>query len=304
MLIFDQLKKNDPQLRMVAIAVLCGLGVLAAGLWWVQIVSKRDYEARLEMQSYRTVRMPAVRGKILDKNGAVLAENRASYNVSLYLDELRTNFVAAVQTKVARKRAELKHAMEQEQSRLGRELKAQERKAFLLSAKEKEPLAQAARYEVVSNVVTQIGHRLGQPYVLNPTNFHRHYKGSLALPLQVVTHLTAAQLAVFSEQCSELPGADLEIQSMRFYPCGTTACHVLGSLRRDEESVAGEEAFFSYRLPDYRGWVGVEYGYDDYLHGKAGVKTMRVNNVGYRQADTVWQAADTGRNVILTIDLE
>ena len=31
MLIFDQLKKDDPHLRLVAIAVLSGLGILLAG---------------------------------------------------------------------------------------------------------------------------------------------------------------------------------------------------------------------------------------------------------------------------------
>src|SRR5439155_11463549 len=88
MLIFDQLEKNDPQLRVVALLLLSGLGVLLSGLWWVQFVSGRDYQAHLEMQSFRTVRIPAVRGKILDRNGTVLAENRAGYNVSLYLEEL------------------------------------------------------------------------------------------------------------------------------------------------------------------------------------------------------------------------
>ena len=39
MLIFDQLKKNDPQLRALAVVVLGGLCVLLAGLWWVQVVS-------------------------------------------------------------------------------------------------------------------------------------------------------------------------------------------------------------------------------------------------------------------------
>ncbi len=44
MLIFDQLKKNDPQLRVIAIFVLGGLSLLLAGLWWVQVVSARDYQ--------------------------------------------------------------------------------------------------------------------------------------------------------------------------------------------------------------------------------------------------------------------
>ena len=94
MLIFDQLKKEDPQLRLVSLAVLAGLGVLLAGLWWVQVVSARDYQANLETQSFRSVRIPAVRGKILDRDGAVLAENRPTYSISLYLDELRGAFAS------------------------------------------------------------------------------------------------------------------------------------------------------------------------------------------------------------------
>ena len=70
MLIFDELKKNDPQLRLVAVVLAGGLCILLAGLWWVQIVSAREYQSHLETQSYRTVRIPAARGKILDRAAA------------------------------------------------------------------------------------------------------------------------------------------------------------------------------------------------------------------------------------------
>ena len=35
MLIFDQLKKDDRQLRLLALVVFAGMFVLFAGLWWV-----------------------------------------------------------------------------------------------------------------------------------------------------------------------------------------------------------------------------------------------------------------------------
>src|SRR6185436_4015261 len=92
MFVFDQLKKEDSQLRMVAFGILVGLGVLVAGLWWVQIVSAKEYQAHLETQSFRSVRMPAIRGKILDRNGYALADNQPTYNLSLYLEELRDDF--------------------------------------------------------------------------------------------------------------------------------------------------------------------------------------------------------------------
>jgi len=303
MLIFDQLKKNDPQLRAVALLFLCGLGVLAAGLWWVQIVSAREYQAHLEKQSFRTVRIPAVRGKVLDRNGLILAENRPAYNISLYLEELRKDFDAAYLQDVARARGELKRQMDGQQRRFARKLKSQEKKAFLLSAKEKSLLRQRARYEVASNVVAQISQRLGQPLSLDATNFQRHYEARLALPLPIATNITPAQIAIFSEQCAGANGVDLEMQSTRFYPFTNIAAHIIGWLRRDDDSVEGEEAFFSYRLPDYRGELGVEFGYDKYLRGKAGVKSVVVNNVGYRQAENVWQQGEAGANVVLTIDL-
>src|SRR6266545_7347317 len=92
MIVFDQLKKNDPYLRTVTWGVLAGLGVLFAGLWWVQVVSHKHYAENQKAQSFRTVRIPAVRGKILDRHGVALAENQPSYNVILYLDELREEF--------------------------------------------------------------------------------------------------------------------------------------------------------------------------------------------------------------------
>ena len=41
MLIFDQLRKNDPQLRVITWGVLLGMGALFVGLWYVQVISHR-----------------------------------------------------------------------------------------------------------------------------------------------------------------------------------------------------------------------------------------------------------------------
>ena len=138
----------------------------------------------------------------------------------------------------------------------------------------------------------QVSQRLRQPLWLNPTNFERHYLTRLALPFPVVTNLTPAQIALFEEQSTSPMGVDLEVQSTRWYPYGTNAAHLLGHLRRDDESQEGEEAFFSFRMPDYRGEVGVEYGFDKELRGTAGAKSVLVNNAGYRQTENVWSPAE------------
>ena len=122
MLIFDQLKKNDPQLRILAVVILIGFLVLTGGLWWVQIVSSKDYQASLQTQSVRTVRIPAVRGKILDRNGAVLAENRPAYNLVLHLDEMRGDFEAAYKPERQRVLSQLKEDREAMERSLHRSL--------------------------------------------------------------------------------------------------------------------------------------------------------------------------------------
>jgi penicillin-binding protein 2 len=299
MIVFDQLKRDDPQLRLLTIVVLAGVVVLLAGLWWVQIVSARDYQANLETQSFRTVRIPAVRGKILDRNGVTLAENRPVYNVSLYLEELRDDFqktyAQSRPTKVITNHAAF----------WKRWLGASNVQTQLVKLNRSQitALTWQAREQVASNVTQQISVRLQRPLPFDVTDFRRHYTNRLALPYPIAKKIDASQIARFEEQSANAQGVDLEIQSDRFYPNGTTAAHLLGHLSRDDSSIEGEEAFFNYRLPDYRGVLGIEGGYDLSLHGHAGAKSVLVNNLGYRQTENIWTPAEPGSNVVLTIDL-
>jgi len=303
MFIFDQLRTDDAHLRAVAVTVLAGLGILLGGLWWVQVVSADEYRTRLERQSFRTVRIPAVRGQILDRNGRALAESRPTYNISLYCEELHDTFDAVYAEKATRARATLKLALQERENQLHRKLTKAERRPFLFTAAQRNALRREARCEVASNVVAQVSQRLRQPLSLAVTNFEQHYQKRLALPYPLLTDLTPAQIARFEEQSTSPLGVDLEILPTRCYPYGTTATHALGHLLRDDSSVEGEEAFFSYRLPDYRGVVGIEYGFDKELRGVAGAKSVLVNNVGYRQTENIWSPAAPGRNVVLTLDL-
>src|ERR1051325_4770 len=59
MLLFDEIKKSDPQLRVVAIGMALGMAVLVVGLWYVQVVLAKRYRADLQEQSLRIVRVPA-----------------------------------------------------------------------------------------------------------------------------------------------------------------------------------------------------------------------------------------------------
>jgi penicillin-binding protein 2 len=304
MLIFDELKKNDPQLRLLAVLLAGGLFLLLAGLWWVQVVSARKYESHLETQSYRTVRIPAVRGRILDRNGRVLAESRPRYNLGLYLDDLRKPFDAAYAQSLAQARAGQRQRIAAEEKKLGHSLTKAERRQFALTPDLLKQLHEQSRFRVATGVVEQVGQRLGQRLTLEAAAFNRHYETRLALPYPVLPNLNAEQIARFEEQYPGGLGVDLDLQPVRTYPFGTTAAHLLGYVLRDDSSSEGEDAFFSYRLPDYRGVAGVEAAFDAQLRGRAGAAAVLVNNLGYRQTENVWSQPEPGHNVVLTVDLD
>jgi penicillin-binding protein 2 len=300
MLVFDQLKKNDPQLRLLALMVVAGLFVLLAGLWWVQVVSSRDYQQHLETQASRTVRIPAMRGKILDRSGTnVLAENQPRYNVSLYLEELREQF----QKEYARSRP--RHVVTNSLPFWRRWLgsSAVSTQYVKLRKDQLDALAWTCRYQVASNAVAQLSQRLQLPMALDFTNFQKHYASSLYVPYPVATKVDASQIARFEEQFGDAPGVGLEVQSMRLYPNQTSAAHLVGYLLPNNDSIEGEWSDFSYRLPDFRGVIGIEGGFDAQLHGRAGEKSILVNSQGYHQTENVWTPAEPGRNVVLTLDL-
>lgn len=300
MLVFDQLKKSDPQLQLLAVVVASGLGVLAMGLWWVQIVQAREYRSSLETQSYRTVRLQSVRGKILDRNGAVLAENRATFNLSIYLDDLGPLF--RKEYRRLRPMTTPTNSIASWKRWLGiAEIKPV---PIRLPAAAESNLVWEVRCSVVSQIVTQLAVALGEPGLpFNTNEFKRHYNTRRALPFPVLRNASPVHLARFSEKLAGNIAADLEIQSTRVYPNQTTAAHVLGYLRRDNTSPEDEGRDFYHRLPDYRGVVGIEGHYDSELRGRAGGKSVLVNNLGYRQSEEILDPTEPGRNVVLTLDL-
>jgi penicillin-binding protein 2 len=77
------------RLLLLWLAMFGLFGALVFRLWNLQVAQGTEYQRRLAKQSLRSVRVPGIRGRILDRNGGRLADNRPSYCVSLYVEELR-----------------------------------------------------------------------------------------------------------------------------------------------------------------------------------------------------------------------
>ncbi len=286
MFIFHILKREDRRLRVIAIIMGTGLFVLLAGLWFVQIVCASHFESHSRRQSLKRVGMPAIRGKILDRNGRVLADNRPHYNAILYLEDLQGRFGEAY-TRLSKAYGGQHPLAVQANGRVR------------LTAETSRNLQLEADCQVVSNITYQVDASLQEHGILNTNAFLRHYTNHPYVPFQIVPDLTPKQVARFAEQLSGQPELELETQPVRSYPNGSLAAHVLGFVRRadpDAEQI-------SYTLPDYEGKTGVERVYDAQLRGRAGVKLVLVNSLNYRQREDIETPNEPGGDIYLTIDL-
>lgn len=76
---------DTPRFRLgiVAIVAVSLFAALFARLWYLQVLSAPDFRAQAQLNAIRTVEDPAPRGRILDRNGKVLVDNRASNVVAI-----------------------------------------------------------------------------------------------------------------------------------------------------------------------------------------------------------------------------
>lgn len=311
MFLFDQLNKGDRPLRIFAWVVAAGLLVLLGGLWKVQIMSRAKYRERQENQSFRTVRVPAMRGKILDRNGRELAGNRPRYRLDLYLDELRPQFEAEYRRlKAGLQAAKLRARPAGDEGGFTAWLRSKlSRQPRLpgVTSDEVAWLARQARYQIVSNTLAEVGARIGAgtSLVWPEEAFHRHYLSKRALPLPVINECSPQQVALITEQGWSLPGVQLELVPIRNYPHGKLAAHLIGHLQRND-SYDEEEGHFDYRQRDYTGGIGLERAYDRELRGLAGAKSILVNSAGYRHlhGEQMLAEPEPGLNLVTTLDLD
>jgi penicillin-binding protein 2 len=88
MIISAPFRNSNPRLAVIGVIIGLGLFILLADLWRVQVLNAEHYGGRDQAQSLRRIRIPSARGEIIDRNGVVLANNRPSYDIAFYLDQL------------------------------------------------------------------------------------------------------------------------------------------------------------------------------------------------------------------------
>ena len=153
------------------------------------------------------------------------------------------------------------------------------------------------------NVVSQVSTAAAAAVSLNRTNFDRHYNTRLPLPCPVLRDSRRAGRAL----CGAVrqphgggPGGPIHALLSR------TASRRMSWATCSATTIPeGEEAFFSpIRLPVYRGVSGIESRLDESCGAAPASNRSSSTTSAIGRRENVWSAAEPGRDVVLTIDLD
>ena len=76
------------RVHLVLLVMFGAFVFLAVSLWRIQVLDTSKYRSSLDRQSMRRVRIPGIRGRIFDRNGVCLADNKPRYCLAIYTTPL------------------------------------------------------------------------------------------------------------------------------------------------------------------------------------------------------------------------
>jgi penicillin-binding protein 2 len=247
----------DFKILFLALLMLGVLAAIGIRLWFIQIRMNVYYCSRIQGRSEVTVRIPAIRGEIRDRNGVVLVTNRPSYCVEFFLPELVSGYA----------------------KRYGQpptiEFQTEDSNRMLRDRKEA---------DVVKILDRTIIPRLEELKVAEPYNAKRlrtHYRNNALLPFTYREDLDFATFAMFAEKDLGLPGVLVNVKPVRKYVYNAMAAQILGYVGAPEDTNnLSDLKDFDFYEPDVQGRTNLEYFIDGVLRGKPGKRILKKNATG------------------------
>jgi penicillin-binding protein 2 len=280
------------RLGLLGLLVCVALAVLLTRLWNLQIVNSGAAVERSEAQTTVKARIAPARGAICDRNGVDLADNRPSFDIDFYLDDLERDYAKRNKGRVPRLQVE----SHKQYDASGQVMRDKWGNPVMTKAYSEIDIA-----EIVRQSIQPISQTLGLTAPLNDKEIRKHFREEADLPYHYVTDLDFATVAQFAERNFGVAGITIAQNPARQYPLGAFASHILGYVGRpvnQEEHVADDGTPF-----ETVGLHGIEGIMDDSLQGEPGYRVQRVSSQGYYQGQPLAQNDPTmGNSVYLTID--
>ena len=309
--------------RYVFCVVVLALVFCVFGLRLIdwQIVNGEEWLKISTKTNTSTVKMTAARGEILDRNGNPLARNKTGYAIvfeKAYMSDESQNRTILLLTELLDKRGE------KWTDELPIEVNPKGGYQFisgreddvaalikLLSLNDYATADQCMKWMTESYGLS--GYTPQQARDIASVRYNMQKSAfSVSQPYTFAPDVSSDTVGIIRENTQNLPGADIQVTTVRDYPDGTVAPHILGtigaisqneyaSLKKKGETYSLQN-MSGYAYNDTIGKSGIEAAFESQLRGKNGSKVVETTRTGALASSTVTQAPVSGNTVYLTID--
>jgi len=121
-------------------------------------------------------------------------------------------------------------------------------------------------------------------------------------PIRVVTNVSQATINRIEEQRLELPGVNIDIGPVRYYPYADLMGEALGYVREITNDQLEAHRNKGYAMGDSYGQVGLENTFEGYLRGIKGARQVEVDAQGRPVRDLGLKQPIPGNDLVLTVD--
>ncbi len=297
-----------------------GFLYVVGGLAYRQLIQSNDLKEQSDTQSRRVVLRPPARGRIYDRNGFPLVDNRARWSVKADLAALqkdfRTEYLRLLAAEKAREAVSIDREKLMEDARV-RVLQGWLNKVWFVID---ETNRNTRGLESVAKLTPVTAPAERQ---INIDELRKHLRERRALPFTLVNDLAfpgtgqaltaddgTKSVARFIEQFPVEGPIRLDQDNVRTYPYGAMAAHVLGYVKDtdtlpdnvDDISEVRVESMQKLRYTGKTGAAGVELSYNHILSGRSGWELWSKTSSGYNQTRLKYSEPEQGGNVMLSLD--
>jgi penicillin-binding protein 2 len=281
------------RLYLLALIILGGFGVLLYRLWGLQINRQDEFVAKLPITDTALQRIPGPRGRIFDRNGVPLADNKANLEIGLNLAEVERVWKEENAKKDKAERSEVPKFVWDPRKEPDTDI------VRLLN------LTLFPKLDALSLYVQP-----GDKMIDDIRIWYRENRGVIPYPYQKSLDRTKPEefrrFAAYAEYANELPGISLRDRSTRIYPMKALGAHVLGYVKvaGRERPPGDEDQHWQFFENDDTGIAGIEKTMDADLRGKPGRRVYLKNELGRLADEIVSERTEPlpGDDIYLTLD--
>ena len=286
---------------MYAIAI-----ILIFQLFNLQILHGQEYYETSSQRLTREITIKAARGKIIDRNGIVLAGTKIRYSLVIYRSKidnetLNNSILKAVnllEEQQEQYKDEFPIDKETEQFIFTTE---QEKNDWLLKNELDEYLTETEvlnYYKEKYNISTL--DQKDARKIISVRYGIEKYGYSTMRGYIIATNISSQTMMQIEEQNTNFPGMAIEAEPVRAYYYDNLASHILGYVGK--VTAVELEQNRGYANTDYIGKTAIENVFEQYLKGEDGAKQIDMSVEGTKTAEYITKEAVQGSDVVLTID--